>query len=121
MTPGRAAEKTVVGNPDQRSGTQQPRFHLFVSPPACGGHMASNQPVSSVLLRTLSDGTNVLTLRLGRTATGFLLVVTCNGTILYDEELSDLRTALLHARQTEARLESRGCAEVEARSYDRAN
>ena len=83
--------------------------------------MASNHPVRSVPLWSLSDGTNVLTLRLGRTATGPVLIVTCNGTILYDEELSDLRTALLHARQTEARLESRGCAEVEARSYDRAN
>ncbi len=83
--------------------------------------MASNQPVSSVLLWTLSDGTNVLTLRLGRTATGPLLIFTCNGTILYGEGFSDLRAALLHARQTEARLEASGCTEVEALSYDRAN
>ena len=83
--------------------------------------MASKQPVSSVLLWSLSDGTNVLTLRLGRTATGPLLIFTCNGTILYGEAFSDLRAALFQARQTEARLEAKGCTEVEARSYDRAN
>ena len=83
--------------------------------------MASNQPVSSVLLWSLSDGTNVLTLRLGRTAAGPLLIFTCNGTILYGEAFSDLPAALLQARQTEARLEAKGCTEVEPRSNDRAN
>ena len=83
--------------------------------------MASNQPVSSVLLWSVSDGTNVLTLRLGRTATGPLLIFTCNGTILYGETFSDLHAALLQARQTEAGLEAGGCTVAESRSNDRAN
>ena len=83
--------------------------------------MASNHPVSSVLLWSLSDGTNVLTLRLGRTATGPVLIFTCNGTILYGEAFSDLRAALLQARQTDAGLEAKGCTVVEPLSNDRAN
>ncbi len=83
--------------------------------------MASNDPVSAVLLRTLTDGTNVLTLRLGRTATGPVLIFTCNGTILYGERCSNLRAPLFRARQTEARLEARGCIKVEAPLYGRAN
>ncbi len=83
--------------------------------------MASNHPVSSVPLWSLSDGTNVLTLRLGRTARGPVLIFSCNGTILYGEAFSDLRAALLQARQTEARLEAKGCTIVEPRSNGRAN
>ena len=83
--------------------------------------MTSNHPVSSVLLWSLSDGTNVLSLRLGRTGTGPLLIFMCNGTILYGEGFSDIGAALLDSRRTEARLEARGCTEVQPRFYARAN
>ena len=83
--------------------------------------MTSNQPVSSVPLWSLSDGTNVLSLHLGHTGTGLLLIFTCNGAIFYGEGFSDLRAALLQASRTEARLEARGCTEVDARSHKRAN